>query len=57
MKVVLKRGWFAPDGSLYGPGHNPHEFPDEWEDQLPYTAVRVSEVPPVKPVAPKAETK
>lgn len=33
--VNLERDWFAPDGSLYEVRHNPHEFPADWEDQIP----------------------
>lgn len=30
--VNLKKDWFAPDGSLYQPRDNPHEFPSHWAD-------------------------
>jgi uncharacterized membrane protein len=38
MQVNLRRGWFGPDGSLYTPANNPHEFPIDWEAALPSTA-------------------
>lgn len=33
--VNLQRDWYAPDGSLYLVRDNPHEFPADWEDQIP----------------------
>lgn len=33
--VNLRNDWFAPNGSLYLAKDNPHEFPAEWEDQIP----------------------
>ena len=31
--VNLRRDWFAPDGSLYQPRDNSHEFPAEYADK------------------------
>ncbi len=61
MQVNLKRGWFAPDGSLYAPSGNPHTFPNDWRGKLPSTAEAFEEPAPVvakplaKPVKPDAE--
>jgi len=38
--VNLERDWFAPDGSLYQRRDNPHQFPADWEDQIPRVKVR-----------------
>ena len=51
MKVLLSKGWFAPDGTLYDKGV--HDFSADWEDQFP-TSAKI--VPAEKP-APKPEVK
>jgi hypothetical protein len=38
MKVRLNRAWFAPDGSRYEADVAVHDFPDNWEDQIPSSA-------------------
>jgi hypothetical protein len=53
MQVNLRRGWFGPDGSLYTPADNPHEFPIDWEAALPSTATKV--MVPVKVSEPEVK--
>jgi hypothetical protein len=38
MLVNLRRGWFDPAGNRRRVSDNPHDFPDDWKDQLPSTA-------------------
>lgn len=47
--VNLKRDWFAPDGSLYQVRDNPHEFPADWEDQIPRIKVPKNPVGKMEP--------
>lgn len=35
MRVMLKRDYFGPDGTLYFAKYNPNILPDDWEDILP----------------------
>jgi hypothetical protein len=42
MLVNLKRGWFDPAGNRRRPEDNPHDLPDNWEEQLPSTAEKLS---------------
>ena len=58
MKVLLKRNWFNPKGyrmRVTGKGTE-HEMPEEWRDQLPSTAVILSdEEAPVIPLISNKE--
>jgi len=59
MQVNLRRGWFAPDGTLYTPSGNPHTLPNDWLPKLPTTAEALEEPkvelpkPLAKPVKPE----
>jgi hypothetical protein len=55
MLVNLEKNWFGPDASLHQVSGNPHDFPDDWEDQLPKGAKEVE--PPKSTPKPAAEKK
>lgn len=42
MLVNLQNAWFDPSGVLRSPADNPHEFPDDYKDRLPSTAVKLT---------------
>ena len=57
MLVNLRRGWFAPNGTVYQPAGNPHEMPDSWKDRLPSTASIAEPVAADEEVPAKAAKK
>ena len=57
MEVLLKRNWFNPKGSrmrVVGKG-TVHTMPDEWEPDLPSSAVILKEDAPVVPLISSKE--